>query len=276
MQSERLTLVCLVKASPVLTSQPREGMCVAGVRIDRVPTWVRLWPIPFRHLEHEQQFRKYQEISVEAVPAKGDSRSESWTPNVDSIELRRFIGTGPNRDWSERRELVHGLDIHSMCDLLAMQKSGATVPPSLGVVKVRGKPQLGITRRDAAQTQEWADRANRIVAAPSLFDTHDRVPPYPMCPWRFRYQYQCMSAHCKGHDQTIVDWEIDALWRKVSDRTAEADWQEMIRQKFIDELWSDNKDSLLFVGNQHRHRQSFLVLGVFWPPARSAIQPSLL
>jgi hypothetical protein len=46
-----------------------------------------------------------------------------------------------------------------------------------------------------------------------------------------------------------------------------------MRQKFEDELWRD-KDSVLFVGNQEQRPLSFLVLGVFWPPA-TAYQPRL-
>jgi hypothetical protein len=32
------------------------------------------------------------------------------------------------------------------------------------------------------------------------------------------------------------------------------------------DLW-EGRDTVLFVGNQEQHPISFLVLGVFWPPA---------
>jgi hypothetical protein len=39
-----------------------------------------------------------------------------------------------------------------------------------------------------------------------------------------------------------------------------------MRRRFEDDMWQ-GKDSVLFVGNMEQHPISFLVLGVFWPPA---------
>lgn len=39
-----------------------------------------------------------------------------------------------------------------------------------------------------------------------------------------------------------------------------------MRARFVDDMWS-GRDSCLFVGNQEQYPTSFLVLGVFWPPA---------
>jgi hypothetical protein len=93
---------------------------------------------------------------------------------------------------------------------------------------------------------------------------------FDVVPWRFRYGYRCAKAGCNGHHQTIVDWEIVALWRRVRYRP---NWRELMRQKFEQELW-DGRDSVLFVGNQEQGPISFLVLGVFWPPD-TAYQPRL-
>jgi hypothetical protein len=61
-----------------------------------------------------------------------------------------------------------------------------------------------------------------------------------------------------------------ALWRHVRHRH---DWHELMRQKFEFEMWQD-RDAVLFVGNQEQHPTAFLVLGVFWPPVGS-YQPRL-
>lgn len=89
-------------------------------------------------------------------------------------------------------------------------------------------------------------------------------------PWRFRYHYRCRGAGCTGHEQTIVDWEVVALWRHVRHRS---NWPDLMRRKFQQALWSARAASL-FVGNQEQHPASFLVLGVFWPPA-TEYQPRL-
>ena len=91
-------------------------------------------------------------------------------------------------------------------------------------------------------------------------------------PWRFRYKYRCQAASCGGHQQTIIDWELVALWRKVR---SDDDWEALILHKFADDLWSPKRDTVMFVGNQHQHPKGFLILGVFWPP-RTPLQGSLL
>jgi len=40
---------------------------------------------------------------------------------------------------------------------------------------------------------------------------------------------------------------------------------EKIKQRWHDEMFRADKDTYLFVGNQHRFK-TFMVLGVFWPP----------
>lgn len=104
-------------------------------------------------------------------------------------------------------------------------------------------------------------RRSRLAAHPLRYPT-TRKPPFEVVPWRFRYEYRCAATECGGHRQTIVDWEVLALRRRV--RHA-GDWQEQMRRRFEAGMWG-GRDSVLFVGNQEQHPLSFLVLGVFWPP----------
>jgi hypothetical protein len=87
---------------------------------------------------------------------------------------------------------------------------------------------------------------------------------------RFRYRYRCASAGCTTHTQTIVDWEVVALWRHVRHRR---NWQDLMRAKFEQEMWM-GKAAALFVGNQEQYPTSFLVLGIFWSPD-AGYQPRL-
>jgi hypothetical protein len=44
------------------------------------PGWIRLYPINFRALDADDQFKKYEVVTVEAKPARPDPRHESWKP----------------------------------------------------------------------------------------------------------------------------------------------------------------------------------------------------
>lgn len=116
--SRRIEVMILVKAAPVLTEALQESMCVAAMSLTGEPQWVRLHPVPFRDLEDESKFRKYQEISVDVVRPTSDRRPESWRPVVGSITPGDVITT--ERAWSTRRERVARLgQPRSMCELVS-------------------------------------------------------------------------------------------------------------------------------------------------------------
>ena len=62
----------LVKAAPVLTSHLKESMCVAAMTLDDSPRWIRLHPVPFRDLDDDSKFRKYQAVSATAIRPKAE------------------------------------------------------------------------------------------------------------------------------------------------------------------------------------------------------------
>lgn len=271
-QQHKLTLMIVVKAAPVPTAQLQESMCVAGIDLSSEPRWIRLFPIPFRDLADDSKFRKYEEVTLQATRPKNDRRPESWVPIEGSIRTGRLLGT--EHGWSARRERIASLGEWNMCELIALNRSGSKPEtPSLAVVRPAQPPEFLITPRDQDQLERWRSRAEAIANRPSLFDDpHQVKPPYEPVPWRFGYTYQCHAPRCKGHNQTIVDWEAEALWRKVCQQD---NWRDLMLRKFRHELWAPDRDTVLFVGNMGQRPHNFLVLGIFWPP-QSALQPSLL
>ncbi|WP_419842284.1 hypothetical protein [Candidatus Poriferisodalis sp.] len=274
-QQQELNVMIMVKAAPVVTPAQGESICVAAMSLDGhdgKSQWIRLYPVPFRDLADNSKFRKFQEVKLQAVRPRNDRRPESWKPIEGSFQPGRVIGTEAN--WSERRSRVAQLGEATLCELLELNRS-RSIPsvPSLAVVRTSAAPELLIKRRSPNEIRQWQERIQYIESRPSLFDESDKTNAVcEVVPWRFQYRYKCQARRCNGHQQTIVDWELVALWRHVRHQS---DWQEKIRAKYGDELWAHNRDTRLFVGNMVRRPQNFLVLGVFWPP-RSDLQEQLI
>ena len=58
--AEMARVLITVKTSPQPSTKYKDTVCTAGVRLDGdAPQWIRLYPIPFRHLETDLQFKKY-------------------------------------------------------------------------------------------------------------------------------------------------------------------------------------------------------------------------
>lgn len=250
-----------VKAYPALSRSHGEVVCVAGIRLDTPrPEWIRLYPMQFRDLPWTMRFRKYQTVRLRIKKSK-DPRLESYTPDHSSIELGNELATGPGGTWRARRRALGPLiGETTMCQIRRSQEEPSA--PSLALIKPRSVEGVEITPNEDFSTEK--QRMAELAAAEDLFGSaHTTLEP---APYRLRYQYACVDPSCGGHFQTLIDWEVGQARRSwsqqygVEHRVADA-----LRDKFLTQLCADDRDTYFFVGNQHLHPQSFMVLGVFWP-----------
>lgn len=254
----------LVKAYPNLSRKYGEVSCIAGLDLD-TGEWVRLYPVPFRSLEDRQQFRKYQPIRASVQRRSGDRRPESWRVDADSIEVIAPV-VSPERGWEARRPLVEPAIGESMCAARRAQRENGT---SLQMFRVREVSDLVI--EEVERDPEKGRMAEAWAAQGSLLDAGElkqQREALEQIPFRFQYRYRCSDSDCRGHLQSIVDWEIVQLFRNVRDH---ADWKQRIRQKWLDQMCGADKDTAFIVGNQHQYPDGFLVLGVWWPPKPSQL-----
>ncbi|MBN1394199.1 MAG: hypothetical protein JW959_04190 [Pirellulales bacterium] len=86
-------------------------------------------------------------------------------------------------------------------------------------------------------------------------------------PFVFKYRYRCEEKSCRGHEQSVIDWELMELYRRLKNQgmTSEEILPE-INKKFIGELCRSDKDTHFFVGNHSLYPSTFMIIGVFWPP----------
>jgi len=216
--------------------------------------WIRLFPVPFRDMAFAQRFSKFDIIEVAATKAS-DPRPESYEPNVDTIKI---VGRIDSKRAHERRRYMDPLMRPSMCGI---RRERVAVGTSLGVVGLAGGPELLITE----DRTPWEPDKQMIVDQPSmLMPTKKGLEKLP---YRFQYRYVCADEpECAGHLQSIVDWEIAEAFRDWREQYGEAQALEKIKEKWTQRLWAPERDSSLFVGNQYKNPDGFLVLGVFWPP----------
>jgi hypothetical protein len=115
-----------VRTYPVPARSTIEASCTAGITNDG--EWVRLFPVPWRLMDEERRFSKWQWIGVDLLKAD-DGRPESHKLNVDSIQVGQRIGTEDN--WRARRELLAHLQRPSMCRIQAEQREWLPNPRAL-------------------------------------------------------------------------------------------------------------------------------------------------
>lgn len=259
---EIATVLITVKAYPVIGRRTGESVCVAGVRVDAgPPTWIRLFPVPFRSLDKARQFEKYSLVQLRVHSGSGsDRRPESRQPDLDSMRVGERLGT--RRGWADRWQALGGLvGATSACALYAGAKRSAQSAASLGLIKPAEILDIIVEPNPAYRS------GGTPTVEVDLFGTETEA--LEAQPFTVKLRYRCQETGCRQHEQTLVDWEAGQLGRRMlaegNDAVAA---RELVVRKYA-EICSSAYDTHFYLGNQHQHPTSFLVLGAFWPPARS-------
>ena len=113
-------ILVIVKTYPNPSKQHKETVCVAGVLLENSLSWIRIYPVPFRDLPYDQQFKKYQIIEAKIIKNRSDFRPESYKVNFDSIKILEEIGT--DRNWEKRKQYILPLLDSSMCKIKGQEK----------------------------------------------------------------------------------------------------------------------------------------------------------
>jgi hypothetical protein len=256
---QRILILCKTYPSP--SARYVETSCVAGMAEDG--RLIRLFPVPFRLVEDDQQFKKWQWVSARVRRAQDDARPESHRVSVDTIQLEGE--PLPTRDyWIARREVINGVPVFDSFGALdaAREADGVT----LGLVRPSRLLSLDITPVDNPDwTEDEKAKLLQEQQQGNLFDADEdqrTLKTLKKLPYDFHYRYECQTeAGPVEYRHKLVDWEAGALYWNVHRRD---DWKAAFRQKFVTEF--GDKDVLFLLGTIHRFPKQWLIVSVLYPP----------
>lgn len=256
---QRILILCKTYPSP--SARYVETSCVAGMAEDG--RLVRLFPVPFRLVEDDQQFKKWQWVSARIRRAQDDARPESHRVSVDTIQLEGE--PLPTRDhWIARREVIKGVPVFD--SFAALDIARETDGVTLGLVRPGRLLGLDITPVDNPDwTEDEKAKLLQEQQQGNLFDADEdqrTLKTLKKLPYDFHYRYECHTAAGPvEYRHKLVDWEAGALYWNVHRRD---DWQAAFRQKFVTEF--ADKDVLFLMGTIHRFPKQWLIVSVLYPP----------
>jgi len=262
---ERTKVLITVTTYPLPSEGYQELVCTAGVT--EAGEWVRLYPVPLRYLDQLRRYRKYQWIEVDLAPIGhgNDTRKESRRPDLDSI---RVLGErlSTKDDWRERRDVIDRLPHQTLNEYKALHKAERV---SLGVVRPKRILDLMVKRT----TGEWKAKWKRLFEEERLLG--DDQKPLAKIPHTFHYVFECDDSD-KPHRAMNEDWELGMLFlRERAKGRTEDEAIQSVRRRFFDEMCAPSRDTCFFMGTVTRFN-TWLVLGVFWPPKTDPQLPGLL
>src|SRR6267154_3459959 len=101
----------LVRTYPTPATNGVEVSCTAAGSEDG--KWLRLFPIPYRFLDQDKRFAKYQWIEASMKKAS-DARPESYKLDYNSIKPVSDVLSSKN-EWAARKRYVEPLKAHCLC-----------------------------------------------------------------------------------------------------------------------------------------------------------------
>ena len=263
MAKERILIA--VKTYPVLSKKYGELACTARFRDDG--SWIRIYPIPFRLLDSDSQFKKYQWVELELAKSTHDPRPESYHPtNRGDITLLDIIGT--EHVWEMRKKIVLEKNtIHT--NLTALIKQANNNELSLAIFKPSEIKGFQVKATD----REWDEKKLTALKASQqqknlLEEMKEDFKRMPKLPYKFSYKF--VDAEGKASTLMIEDWEIGQLYWNCLEGSDEKTAVEKVRQKYMDDF-ANKKDLHLFLGTTYewhvrKARNPFVIIGTFHPP----------
>src|SRR5450830_634618 len=116
-------ILILAKTYPSPSAKYTETSCVAGINSLGEPR--RLYPVPFRMVNGDQQFKKWQWIEVRIEKSPQDNRPESHRLFVDTIQTLDTLTTA--KEWSDRRIWIDKLPVFDRYDKLDTNREEAGI-----------------------------------------------------------------------------------------------------------------------------------------------------
>ena len=267
-----------VKTYPTLSEKYDELVCTAGFREDG--SWIRIFPVPFRKLDYQNQYEKWQWIEIDLVKNTSDFRPESFRPTDLDKEIRIMEKVDTKGEWGKRKLLIGNKIWYNLSELIAAAKNDK-VGTSLAIVKPKDIIDFVWDPCERDWNKQKMDKVIANKAQGSLFDEEETRHVFKVVtklPYDFSYIFTTEDG--KKRRIMIEDWELGALyWNCLKNAKGnEEEACKKVKEKYLDNLWHQ-RDLYFFMGTTKQfHNVSpnpFIIIGTFYPPKIDKDQLSL-
>ncbi len=184
----------LVKAQPHRSSKYFETVCCAG--IGRDGKWRRQYPVPFRILDEDQKFNRWNWIKYTFVRSREDRREESQKVQPESLEL------GPKLKKSERARILNPLIRGSFEDANSRNESLTLLRPK--------KIKISWEEKSASDLQSEKEKHEELAKQLSWLD--NTAKPLVPCPMQFFVDWTDEQGKPSRH--VCDDWETSSAYKR--------------------------------------------------------------
>jgi hypothetical protein len=264
-----------VKTYPTLSEKYDELVCTAGFNEDG--SWIRIFPVPFRKLDYENRYEKWQWIEIDLVKNTSDFRPESYRPTDLDREIKMLNKVHTKENWEIRRNITLRNVHTNLSDLIAEAKD-----PNKGTSLAVLKPTQIIDFICEPTERDWDKKKLDIIyanqAQGSLFNVEETKHFFKVIkkvPYKFSYVFT--TDDCIERTLMIEDWELGMLYWNCLLK-ADGDEREAcrkVKEKYFDYMCKE-RDLHFFMGTTRQFHNvapnPFIIIGTFYPPKTDSRQ----
>ena len=260
-----------VKTYPNISSRYDELVCTAGFLEDG--SMIRIYPVPFRKLDYESQYSKYQWVEMDLIKNTSDFRPESYTfidRFFNDIKPLNIINTDNN--WQARKDIVLKRGYYDDLTQLINEAKNKSIIKSLAVFKPTKILDFTVEKVSDKYNQQKIDKILEDRAQLNLFRQNnigkeELFEVVKKLPYKFSYKFEDIKG--RTSKLMIEDWEIGQLyWNCLNKFGNEEIAVEKVKEKYKDNFLKNN-DLYFFLGTTMLHhytgKNPFLIIGVFYP-----------
>lgn len=260
-----------IKTYPSLSEKYDELVCTAGFLEDG--SMIRIYPVPFRKLDYEKQYKKYQWIEIDLEKRSSDFRPESLKPvDIDkAFKIGEFIDSS---QWNKRRELVLCKVYTDMSDLIRKAKD-PNDRMSLAVLKPKKVADFIWEPVDREWNQTILQKIKSKALQGDLFGQKGENPFEVVKKLPYKFSYIFTTDDNKERTLMIEDWELGVLYWNCL-KLAKGDELQAcrkVRQRYFDFMLK--RDLFFYLGTTLKHHNvapnPFIIIGVFYPPKQQQL-----
>ncbi len=273
-----MKVLITVKTYPALSTKYGETVCTAGITEEG--KWIRIYPLPFRKLDYDKRFNKYDWVELDLQKNTNDFRPESYRPvNFEEIkDVGKIEADGDT--WKDRRKYVLK-NVYTNLAKLIKEAKDKNVCTSLAVFKPTKIHKFTYEKTD----REWDSKKINFVESEkrqlNLFESEneediENFEVVDKLPYKFKYEFEDDSG--KISNLMIEDWETGMLyWNSL--KSCDGDERkacEKVKEKYFDNFVK-TKDVYFYLGTTKQHHftspNPFVIIGAFYP--KPITQPGL-
>jgi hypothetical protein len=230
-----LELMVNCKTYPSVSTKYVETVCTGGVQ--RNGDFVRLYPVPYRFLDTDEQYERWDVIRVRAYRDDQDRRPESWHfEHGTTIERIDHIST-ERRRWEWMKKTIH--DSSSAMDTKGLTNGCVEIEPIELYWKADPDDWTAGQRNTIQQGQLFASKTQTQAMA-------ERVP------WQFRLNYREKMTGRESGSKVLAWSYYTGFLRERSNTSNDESALEIIVQKVRKSIFDPQRTVFAILGTHSR------------------------